>query len=404
MRSCTSFLLALFVAPVVAAAQQGGIAVEAKPAREGAPVVGASVNNTVPSREGPLKAAIFVQNHARAEMDQQVDMFRDLLTARLTDKGFAIMDGNDVIGRFQATQTSPDPVVDLLRDAAKGVDFAKTEASVEQVLNGASALRISQMLDAQYLIIATFASVGTDRKQFHGQGTLYKSDNEVLTRTLRTSIKVLEGNTGSTVYGDTVVSRARLMGNDHLTVETDDGDNSLVDEAATTIADNISSKVNRIKEAPVAGASTIEVAVNANIDGATVEFDGATLGSAPGKFAVRPGLHQVAVSKERYVTWRRTINVVPNQVLNVTLERSAIGDDRNENSLRVAREDELIRKTTEANIDIAKEQSAADAYAKKNVAEGEKEYRKNSYTKIEGPVNELNIGRSADAIVKVERE
>ena len=404
MKKGISLILSLLVAPVLVIAEEGDRASDGKALAGGVPVVGASLGNSAPSRAAPLKAAIFVQNHARVEMDQQVDMFRDLLTARLSDKGFAIMDGNDVIGRFQATQTSPDPVVDLLRDAAKGVEFAKAEASVEQVLNGASALRISQMLDANYLIIATFASVGTDRKQFHGEGTLYKSDNDVVTRTLRTSIKVLEGNTGSTVYGDTVVSRMRLAGNEHLSVETDDGDNSLVDEAATTIADNISSKVNRIKDAPVAGASTIEVGVNANVEGATVEFDGATMGSAPGKFAVRPGLHQIAVSKERYVTWRRTINVVPNQVLNVTLERSAIGDDRNENSLRIAREDELIRKTTEANIDIAKEQSAADAYAKKNVAEGEKEYRKNSYTKIEGPVNELNIGRSADAIVKVERE
>jgi hypothetical protein len=91
-------------------------------------------------------------------------------------------------------------------------------------------------------------------------------------------------------------------------------------------------------------------------------------------------------------------------VLNVTLERSGVGDDRNENSLRVVREDDLIRKTQNANIDIAKEQSSADSYAKRQVADGEKEYRKNSHTQIEGPVNELNIGRSADAIVKVERE
>lgn len=386
--------------PLIAAAQEG------KSSAPAAPVVGVAINNSVPKREGPLRAAIFVQNHAGEEMDSSVPMFRDLLTARLTDKGFAIMDGHDIADRFTETQVEADPVMAVIRDVAKGVELIKTETSVEQVLNGASALRIAQMLEADYLIVATFASVGSDAKVFNGEGTLYKTDNQVLTRTLRTSLKVLEGNRGSTVYGDTVVTRYRMNANKHLSTVTNDGDNQLIDEAADMIATNIASKVQRIKEAPVDSISTIEVEVKSNVDGATVEFDGATLGSIPGKFAVKPGIHQVSVSKERYVTWRRTVNVVPNQVLNVTLERSGVGEDRNENTLRVAREDELIRKTTNANIDIAKEQSSADAFAKRQVAEGEKEYRKNSYTKIdgEGPINELNIGRSADAIVKVERE
>ncbi|MEN9847200.1 MAG: hypothetical protein RIS36_2347 [Pseudomonadota bacterium] len=368
------------------------------------PVTGVSLNNSVPQRSERLSAAIFVQNHAGEALDASVPMFRDLLTARLTEKGFAIMDGHDVAERFQETQGSPDPVVDVLRAVSKGIETAKTETSVESVLNGASALRIAQMLDADYLVVATFASVGGDVKTFHGEGTLYKSGNEVVTRTLRTSLKVLEGNKGSTVYGDTVVSKARYGGNRHLTTENDDGDNALIDEAANTIADNISAKIQRIKDTVVEPQSTHNVEVASNVPGATLEVDGATLGSLPGVFSIRPGIHQVAVSKERYVTWRRTVNVVPNQVLTVTLERSAVGDDRNENSLRVAREDELIRKTEEANIDIAKEQSSADAYAKRQVADGEKEYRKNSHTQIEGPVNELNIGRSADALVKVERE
>lgn len=395
-----SLLAVALAMPFIAVAQEGKVSAPS------APVVGVAINNSVPKREGPLRAAIFVQNHAGEEMDASVPMFRDLLTARLTDKGFAIMDGHDIADRFTETQVEADPVMAVIRDVAKGVELAKTEASVEQVLNGASALRIAQMLEADYLIVATFASVGTDAKVFHGEGTLYKTDNQVLTRTLRTSLKVLEGNRGSTVYGDTVVTRYRMNANKHLSTVTDDGDNQLIDEAADMIANNIASKVQRIKDAPVDSISTIEIEVKSNVEGATVEFDGATLGSIPGKFAVKPGIHQVSVSKERYVTWRRTVNVVPNQVLNVTLERSGIGEDRNENTLRVAREDELIRKTTNANIDIAKEQSSADAFAKRQVAEGEKEYRKNSYTKIdgEGPINELNIGRSADALVKVERE
>jgi hypothetical protein len=392
----------LFMPMVLAAVPMVAMAESAE--QVSAPVTGVALKESAPERTGPLSAAIFVQNHAGEDLEASVPMFRDLLTARLTEKGFAVMGGHDIAERFQETEGSPDPVVDVLRAVSKGIETAKTETSVESVLNGASALRIAQMLDADYLIVATFASVGIERKQFHGEGTLYKTSNEVFTRTLRTSLKVLEGNKGSTVYGDTVVTKARLVGNTHLTTVTDDGDNTLIDEAANTIADNIEAKIKRIKETVVEGQSTFNIEVKANVEGATLEVDGATLGSVPGAFAIHPGLHQIAVSKERYVTWRRTVNIVPNQVLNVTLERSYIGEDRNENSLRVAREDELIKKTQNARIDIAKEQSAADAYVKREVADGEKEYRKNSHTQIEGPVNELNIGRSADAIVKVERE
>ena len=391
-----TFLVVLLVVPVITFAQQE--------ARVPTVATGRASDRGVPQRSVALRAAVFVQNRAGVAMEGSVPMFRELLTARLTEKGFSIIDGHDVAERLKETEGAPDPVVGALRDIAKGVESAKTEASVEQVLNGASALRIAQMLGANYLIIATLVSVGSERSVFHGEGTLYKSDNVLFTRSLRTSLRVLEGNRGSTVYGDTVRTQGRLMGNKHLTTVTDDGDSGLIDQAASVIADNIAAQMERIRNTDVEAQSAVQVEVRVNVDGATVELDGAALGSAPGRFAIRPGIHEIAISKERYVTWRKTVNVVPNQVFNVTLERSAVGEERNEDALRVAREEDLTRKTTEAGIEISKEQSAADAYAKRQVAEGEKEYRKKSHTQIEGPVHDLNIGRSPDVNVKVERE
>lgn len=364
---------------------------------------GSEVKKGQPRSTAP-RAAIFVQNHAGPDMEEWVPTFRDFLTARLAEKGLAVIDGHDMAERFQETEGPKDPVVAVLRDFAKGTESIKTEASVEQVLNGASAVRIAQMLEADFLIVATFASVGFEQKFFRGEGTLYKTDNEVMTRSLRTSLKVLESTRGSTVYGDTVVIRDRRAANKSVLTVMNDGDASLIDEAATMIADNIGAGIQRILDTDVDAPSTAHVEVNANVEGATVELDGAALGSAPGTFAIRPGIHEIAVSKERYVTWRKTVNIVPNQVFNVTLERSAIGEERAEGSLRVAREDELIRKTTEASVDIAKEQSAAEAYAKRQVAEGEKVFRKKSHTRIEGPAHEVNIGSSADVKVKVEKE
>lgn len=351
-----------------------------------------------------IRAAIFVQNNAGTTLDESISTFRDMLSARLAEKGFSVLDSHDIIAAFQETK-GQDGVVDQgIVAVTKIVQAQKTESSVEQVLNGASALRIAQMLDANYLIVATLSSVGTEKRAFNGDGTLYKTSNEVIIRTLRTSIRVLEGNQGGTVYGDTVAVSQKIGGPSRLSIETDDTNNTLIDNAAATIAENISKKIQRIRDAKVDTLAFAELTLTSNIDGATVEVDGAVLGSTPGPFQIKPGLHQIAVSKEWYTTWRRTINVVPNQVVNVTMERSKEGEARYAESLRNAREEELTRKKGEAEIEIAKQQSEADAYAKKQVAEGEKEFRKNSHTRIEGDVDNLTVGRGPDSIIKVERE
>lgn len=362
-----------------------------------------SLQRENPNKSALLRAAIFVQNNAGAELDSGISTFRDILSARLSDKGFSILDAHDVIQRFEESKTPSDEVGEAVNAAAKLVKFEKTESSVDQVLTGASALRIAQMLDANYLIVATLSSVGEEKRSFQGEGTLYKTNNQVVIRTLRVAIRVLEGNQGGSVYGDTVAVSKKFGGVQGLSIESSDADNSLIDDAARTIADNISTKISKIRDAKVETLSMAEVTLTSNVDGATIEVDGAVLGTVPGSFAIKPGLHQVAVSKEWYSTWRRTINVVPNQVVAVTLERSKEGQARYEDSLRAQREDELTRKKSAAEIEIAKEQSAADAYAKKAVAEGEREFRKNSHTQIEGEVQNLTIEPRPDAMIKIDK-
>lgn len=350
------------------------------------------------------RAAIFIQNNAGTELNESIAPFRDLLSAKLTDKGFSILDAHDVVARFEEYRGEEEGMTGLVKEAAKLVKFEKTETSVEQVMLGASALRIAQMLDADYLIVATIASIGEERKVFNGSGSLFTGNNEVVIRTLRSSIRVLEGSKGSSVYGDTVAVQKRLGGVNRLEVVSSDANNELIDNAASQIAENIAKKLQKIKETKISDPGLVEFALTSNVEGATVELDGAVLGTVPGTFSVSPGLHQIAVSKEWYATWRRTINVVPNQVINVALERSKEGEARREESLRVAREDELAREKGKAEVAIAKEQSEADAYAKKKVADGESEFRKNSHTKIEGPVEHLEIESRPDARIKVEKE
>ena len=57
----------------------------------------------------------------------------------------------------------------------------------------------------------------------------------------------------------------------------------------------------------------------------TVELDGVALGSAPGTFSGRPGLHKIRLSREGFDAWERTINISAGQNLRVALQMSEAG-------------------------------------------------------------------------------
>ena len=68
-------------------------------------------------------------------------------------------------------------------------------------------------------------------------------------------------------------------------------------------------------------------------------------------------------------------------------------------NLALKREDQQIdldRQAAEAKIEIAKEQSKAEATSKVLEAEGKKSFLEKSKVSIEGEINELNIGDDRD--------
>jgi len=351
----------------------------------------------------PLRAAIFLQNRADEELTEKLEMLNDLISTRLTGKGFSIIDRSIVLAKFRESRNS-DPVlsrnISTLADAAQG---NKSEGSIEDALSGASALRISQMIGADYLVVASITSLGSESRTFKGEGTIYGSDNLTNIYTLRISLKVLEGNSGGSVYGDTVTASERVSVGKNLVIASSDTLNRLFEKGAMKIADNIADKTGKIRDVKVRTAAAVEFTVNSNVDGASVELDGAVIGSTPGRFMAPPGLHQLRIVKQWLTPWEKTVNIFSGQVMNVTLELSREGLERYVTLERL--KSELVReqmrtdlegKEREAAIAIGREQSAADAHAKKAVAEGEKIKRENSYEKLEGepaPTNINNVYR-----------
>ena len=292
--------------------------------------------------KGPLRAAIFVQNRAGNEFQDKLDAFKDLISARLSEKGFSVIDKNDVLAKFQESRHEDGSVIVAIKVAVDLTKSLKTEASVEDVVTDASALRIAQTLGANYLIFATITSFGQEQKVFKGQGTVYGTDNAVTDNIMRLTLKVCEGTHGSTIYGDTVTTTELVPQSKNLEINSSDTINKLFDTGAGLVADNVSRKIEDIRAVKVEKGSEVEFEVASNVQGASVELDGAAIGAAPGHFRALEGVHQLRLSKERYTTWEKTVNIHSGQKLNVSLELSQEGIQRLDGTSDIENKKKLV--------------------------------------------------------------
>jgi hypothetical protein len=214
-----------------------------------------------------------------------------------------------------------------------------------------SALRLAQNLGADYVLVPSIVSLGTEKKKYTGTGI----STENITHKLRVSYKIVEGNQGGAVRGGAFVSEKNIRQSGELQTESSDIVNELLDDAAQQLADAIVAG-GKTLPAEVAKAELVSFkiacsmtdprqqpilmsAVSVSGDGklltnapvavqpmdVTVELDGAALGSAPGDFKARPGLHKIRLSREGFDDWARTINIYDGQTLRVALQMSADG-------------------------------------------------------------------------------
>lgn len=351
------------------------------------PLLASAADNAA---DTPLRAAIFIQNRAGAQFADKLDVLNDLLTTRLTEKGFSVIDRSVVLAKFREARELEPAVKKDVAALEKGLE-GSAPAGVENSLSGASALRIAQMIGADYLVMASLTSYGQETRTFKGEGSHYGSNNRSYLYTLRIAVKVLEGNQGGTVYGDTVAASERVAVVENLTIESTEIINKLLDVGSAKIAENIGDKTRKIREVRVKSTPVVEFSVKSNVDGATVELDGAAIGSTPGRFVAAPGLHQLRISKQWLTPWDKTVNIYADQVLNVSLELSKEGLQRFSTLERLKLElaktkmqTDAEAKERDAGIEINKQQSEADAYSKKAIADGEKKKREDSYDRIEG--------------------
>lgn len=317
------------------------------------------------------KAAIFVENRAGPALNDKVPVLEDFLTGRVTQQGFSVISREVAIDALNAY-----PAVGLAVDTSSPLEFSVAERqttatgqkagpSESQVAlqpgptkldrifrDSTSALRLAQNLGADYLLVASIASAGTETRTF--QDGPVKTVNVI--HTLRISYKVLEGTQGGSLIGDTIKVTKTVRQTGNLQIDDNDLLNELLDEAAVRVAANISHKQEQVT-APAERPDLVEIVVACGMtdlaqlplsipdvrildDGtllvqtnrltiqvlnASVEIDGVAVGTAPGKFRVRPGLSKMRITREGFKDWERTVNFSEGQKFNVALQMSAEG-------------------------------------------------------------------------------
>lgn len=361
-----------------------------------------------------ISASIVVKSLLDKKYNDKTDVLNSLLVSRMSSEGFNIIDKDDVVVAINDLKKDKKANIEnqeLLEQflmfqnnmsdkiTTKYAIFKDLQGNISKkydILDDSSVLRLSQMLNCDYFIVSTLTSYNQNKKSFKGYGI----EKDLIENVLRVSIKLADAvNDGGSVYGDTVVVTKAYSQSESLQQDLGDMMDSMIDEASVKITENILAELKKMKK-PVPVTDNVEFSVVSDVPGAVVELDGAVLGSTPGKFKVKPGLHQIRVTKPRYTTWERQINVFPQQVLNVSMVKTdqGIDADRKEVDLALDEKERLSDIDNKEKLtDTASYVGKKDADSREKLAEGQKERDSQSYEKIEGaPPDTMYIDRNRD--------
>ena len=283
----------------------------------------------VPAEEIPVKrVAVFVQNRTREKaLDDEVDGIRDRFTAAL-----AAVDGLQVIDASQ--------IADTFRKYKVTADEERREL-VSGVFTGGSVPNVARMLGCDYVIAASIVGASSMRRQM--------GDRQNTVFTLRMATKIMDAS------GVSVSSTPNWTGTFPVLDEAGDDPmnyyNILVDRWVGETANQVAAGALKWRGPTAAASAMVAFRVTTSIDrvvtelesqtkgtngellaelrkvvgGATVELDGAVLGTAPGEFRAAPGLHQIKVTRQWMQTYTATVNIVDGLQLDIALEMSEAG-------------------------------------------------------------------------------
>lgn len=348
---------------------------------------------------GPRKAAIFVENRAGAALNDKIQVLEDFVINSVTEKGLSVIsrevaiDALKTYANSEAFKSSSKSASTKALGAGGAAEASNAATQTEEAQVSAtpgvnaldqlfrdntSALRLAQNLGADYLLLTSIASLGSEKKWF--KDAALETVNVV--HTLRVSYRLLEAVQGGSLIGETVKATKTVRFTENITTEDTDLVNGLLEEAATLVAASVERKLPKIPVEPPASLTQVEITVVCGMadvtqnlitipdirvaeDGsitvttnrlgiqildATVEVNGTAVGSAPGKFKAPPGLNKMKITREGFRDWVRTVNFSEGQRFNVALQMSEAGYARWKDNTAFLFNMENTRKITDATV------------------------------------------------------
>jgi hypothetical protein len=286
------------------------------------------------------KCAIFVANRAEKVSDKKVDEMQDLLTGYATDKGFIMISREDVINS----------VAGLADAGANRGDPNLAGANLDKLLsNNTSALRLAQNLDADYVLVVSITSFGTDTQRYRDPSAGIDLLNKK--HQMRATWKLLDGTLGGSMTAGvaTAVITDRTDPRNSV-IERENVIDDLIDSAAMDMAAMLdrASRRGAIDSPALAGpggevtfdincglANLVIPEVIKNERGefivlagrytleamaVTVELDGVVIGTTGVPLKAKPGLHKLRLKRAMMKDYEGTVKISQGQVLDIAME------------------------------------------------------------------------------------
>lgn len=299
-------------------------------------------------REGPPRLAIFVKNRDPDIAGHRVMALEDEVTAAATNRGFRVINREDVIN---AVSSFADEGANAGGSDRLGADLDR------QLSDSSSALALARNLGADLVLVVSVTS-------FEQSKTLYRDERRGIAvtnrhTTLRSTYRVTSGVTGETVAADNVVVTDAWRDSPNLVREEAELSDRLLAESAQRIAASLEARRPQVQEAalevgdaevPVQLFATMadlsipeivededgELRVTANtyqldVMSVEVDVDGITVGTTGPQgatFRLAPGLHRLRLHRTGFTPVERVISAKPGLQIMIPMELSGDGYER----------------------------------------------------------------------------
>lgn len=297
----------------------------------------------------PMKAMLVVQNHVQPEYRDYMMGWADLLSGELSNRNFAIINPDNVLGVNQNT------------------------TAAGEAKPAASATRLAELAGADYVITASLRRV---TKNVRGTPPV-----QITTMNLGLNLNVARVTDGVTLAGQSITVQSPQLTPNKVDNNLEDVFHDMLETASVQASEwlqqQVASKVIAKPEKEL-----VSVNFTCNVPGASLLIDGVLHGTLPAELKVSPGMHNLEVSYVTCVPFRQVATFKDGQTFTVSLELSRDG------YLRWKDEAEFTTM-----IQRIKESGATDDYVRRVMADANAEFLKNSHFRWDGAVQTLTVER-----------